>query len=216
MLDRTLGNLIWIDLEFTDLDPSRGAIMQAAMIVTRPDLTPVPPPGIEPGEGGLQYAISLDEAQVATASDWVKEHQAEHLRRSRDPEESLPVEKVEELFVAYLLACSEVPDAAPKRPILAGNSIHGDRNYLARYMPRLISLLSYRLLDVSTLKELASRWCPSLVFTKTSQTIGQWYPAEVKVEGEVHDALFDIKGSIAELAFYRQHLLAPVARPQGS
>lgn len=206
MSERTLGNLIWIDLEFTELDPSRGAIMEAAMIVTRPDLTPVPPPGIPPEVGGLRFPIALSAEQVAGASDWVKQNQKEHLARSRS-EEAIPVEKVDELFVGYLLTCCEVPDAISRRPLLAGNSVHNDRAYLIRYMPRLCELLSYRLLDVSTLKELANRWHASLEFSKNPETIRQWYPAEVSLEGAVHDALFDIKGSIAELAFYRKHFL---------
>jgi len=210
-LERTSGNLVWIDLEFTDLDPSRGAIMQAAMIVTRPDLTPIPPPGVPPEEGGLQFSISLTEEQIATASDWVKENQKEHIVECGGPN-ALPVERVEELFIAYLLVCSEIPDSVRSRPLLAGNSIHGDRNYLARYMPKLVDLLSYRLLDVSGFKELASRWAPKLEFNKNPETIRRWYPADVEVKGAVHDALFDIKGSIAELSFYREHMLVPTAR----
>jgi oligoribonuclease len=210
-LERTSGNLVWIDLEFTDLDPSRGAIMQAAMIVTRPDLTPIPPPGVPPEEGGLQFAISLSEDQISTASEWVQANQKEHIEECRGPN-ALPVERVEELFIAYLLVCSEIPDSIRSRPLLSGNSIHGDRNYLARYMPKLIELLSYRLLDVSGFKELASRWAPKLEFNKNPETIRRWYPADVEVKGAVHDALFDIKGSIAELNFYREQMFVPSAR----
>lgn len=210
-ITRTAGNLVWIDLEFTELDPSVGAIMQAAMIVTRPDLTPVPPPGIPAEIGGLQFTIEMSEEQVATASDWVKVNQKEHLTESRGPN-AVPVGQVEELFIAYLLVCSEIPDHVRARPLLAGNSVHGDRNYLARYMPKLVDLLSYRLLDVSGFKELASRWCPKLEFNKNPETIRRWYPADVEVKGAVHDALFDIKGSIAELNFYRDQLFVPAAR----
>lgn len=208
---RTAANLVWIDLEFTDLDPALGGIMQAAMIVTRPDLTPVLPPGVSPAEGGLQFTVALSPEQAERASDWVKANQKEHLERSLSPE-AMPVEQVESLFIGYLLLCSEIPDSIRSRPLLAGNSVHGDRNYLARYMPKLVDLLSYRLLDVSTFKEITSRWCPALEFTKNSETIQRWFPAEVEVKGAVHDALFDIKGSIAELNFYRENLFVPQAR----
>lgn len=211
-LPRTSGNLVWIDLEFTDLDPALGGIMQAAMIVTRPDLTPVLPPGVTPEEGGLQFTVALQPEQAERASDWVKVNQKDHLARSLSPE-AVPVEQVESLFIGYLLLCSEIPDSIRSRPLLAGNSVHGDRNYLARYMPKLVDLLSYRLLDVSTFKELTSRWCQALEFTKNADTIRRWFPTEgVEVKGAVHDALFDIKGSIAELNFYRENLFVPQAR----
>ena len=208
---RSPDNLIWIDLEFTHLDPTHGQIMQGAMIVTRADLTPLPPPGIPPETGGLLFDVHIDGETAANASEWVRANQQAQIQRSLGPE-ALPVAKVEELFLAYLLATCEVADDKARRPILCGNSVHGDRNYLARYMPKLVDLLSYRLLDVSGFKELASRWCKDLEFDKNPETIQRWYPANVKVEGAVHDALFDIKGSIAELNFYREHMFVPSAR----
>jgi oligoribonuclease len=208
---RTLQNLIWIDLEFTDLDPGQGQIMQAAMIVTRADLTPIPPPGIEAEVGGLQFDVSMTQEQADSASDWVKANQAKHLAASLAPD-ALSVANVEEFFVAYLLTCCEIPDSVPKRPLLAGNSVHADRSYLQRFMPNLTALLSYRNLDVSTLKEIAARWAPDLEFNKNPESIRKWYPADVQVKGAVHDALFDIKGSISELSFYRGRLFAEIAR----
>lgn len=209
--ERSPDNLIWIDLEFTNLEPTEGAIMQAAMVVTQGDLTPIPPPGIPSEVGGLLFDVQLSEAQAAGCSAWVKQNQADQLKRSQGPE-AVPVAKVEELFVAYLLSQCEVPENKRIRPLLAGNSVHGDARYLAVHMPKLHDLLSFRILDVTTIKELARRWCPKLEFTKNHETIRQWYPAEIKLEGEAHDALYDIKGSIAELAFYRATLFGPAAR----
>lgn len=209
--DRRSDHLIWIDLEFTTLDPAQAFIMQAAMIVTTRDLVPIPPPGIPPQQGGLLYDVFIAPEQAATASDWVRVNQAAQLARSQG-EEALPVEKVEELFLGYLLHACAVPDSKRDRPLLSGNSVHGDARLIARQMPRLDDLLSFRLLDVTSIKELARRWTPALEFHKNDDTIRRWYPGPVVLEGEAHDALYDIKASIAELNFYRHHLFAPEAR----
>lgn len=209
--DRSADNLIWIDLEFTDLDPQVGFIMQAAMIVTTKDLVPIPPAGVSAEVGGLLYDVHLTKEQAATASEWVRENQAEQLQRSQG-EEALPVAQVQDLFVDYLLSTCEVPDAIRMRPLLSGNSVHGDKKFLGQHLPRLDALLSFRLLDVTTIKEIARRWQPALEFDKHDETIKRYYPGPIELKGEAHDALYDIKGSIAELNYYRQRLFAPEAR----
>ncbi len=208
---RNAQNLIWIDLEFTNLDPAAAYIMQAAMIITTPDLVPIAPPGIPEGVGGLLYDVHLTAEQAATASDWVRQNQAEQLRRSQG-EDAMPVEKVEELFVGYLLTACEVPANKRDRPLLCGNSVHGDYRFLCRHMPQLENLLSFRLLDVTTLKEISRRWCPELEYRKTDETIKEWYPGAIELVGEAHDALYDIKGSIAELNYYRHAIFTDAAR----
>jgi oligoribonuclease len=207
---RSADNLIWIDLEFSDLDPTRGGICQASMIVTTGGLQPLPPGGIAPKVGGLLYDVRITDDQAKNASEWVKANQKDQLVRSTS-EEAFPVEIVEEFFVAYLLTTCAVPDNKALRPMLSGNSVHGDLRYIKEHMPRLDELLSFRLIDVTTLKELARRWCPKQVFSKNAETIRQWYPGEIDVVGAAHNALYDIKGSIAELAFYRKHLFGKVA-----
>lgn len=208
---RSAQNLIWIDLEFTNLDPVTAYIMQAAMIITTPDLVPITPPGIAEGVGGLLYDVHLTVEQAGTASDWVRQNQTEQLRRSQG-EEALPVDKVQELFVAYLLTACEVPSNKRDRPLLCGNSVHGDQGFITRHMPQLENLLSFRLLDVTTLKEIARRWCPDLEYRKTDETIKEWYPGKIELAGEAHDALYDIKGSIAELNYYRHTIFTNSAR----
>jgi len=209
--ERSAEHLIWIDLEFTTLDPAAGFIMQAAMIVTTRDLVPLPPPGIAPEVGGLLYDVQLSADQAATASEWVRQNQRDQLARSQG-ELAVSVDRVEDLFMGYLLHFCEVPEAIRERPLLAGNSVHGDRRYLEVHMPRLTRLMSFRQLDVTTIKELARRWAPALEFNKNAETIRRWYPSAIEVEGGAHDALFDIKGSVAELNFYRNHLFVPGAR----
>lgn len=210
-MERHAENLIWIDLEFTNLDPLEGVITQAAMIVTRADLTPIPPPGIPPAMGGLLYDVAITAEQAEAASIWVRENQVDQLERSQ-MDDALPIEKVDELFVGYLLTTCVVTENKATRPLLSGNSVHGDYRYIKRHMPKLDDLLSFRLLDVTTLKELARRWAPKLTFTKNSETIRQSYPGEVELEGAAHDALYDIKGSIAELNFYKKRLFGKPAQ----
>ncbi|MCA8925181.1 MAG: hypothetical protein KDD82_25450 [Planctomycetes bacterium] len=212
MIERSAQNLVWVDLEFTNLDPSVGFIMQAAMIVTTKDLVPIPPPGFDPTVGGLLYDVSLTPGQASTASAWVRENQADQLARSQG-EEALPIHQVEDLFIGYLLATCEIPDDKRQRPLLAGNSVHGDFGFIRRHMTRLEDLLSFRLLDVTSLKEIARRWLPKSEYVKNPATIKRWYPGEVELKGEVHDALFDIKASLAEANFYRHHLFVPECRP---
>ncbi len=212
-MERSAENLIWIDLEFTNLDPSRAFIMQAAMIVTTKELEPLPPPGVAPEVGGLLYDVQLSAEQAGTASEWVRANQADQLARSQGSD-AVPVDMVQDLFVGYLLHCCEVPDDKRLRPLLAGNSVHGDQGFIEHHMPRLAELLSFRLLDVTTIKEIARRWCPDLEFNKNDGTIRHWYPATIELAGQAHDALYDIKGSIAELNFYRHHVFAEPARPK--
>ena len=209
--DRSPNNLIWIDLEFTNLDPASGYIMQAAMIVTAPDLTPLPPPGASTEAGGLLFDLKLDATQVATASDWVRANQAEQLVRSQG-EAAVSLEDAQEQFVAYLLHTCEVPDDKRERPLLAGNSVHGDQRFILHHMPELERLLSFRLLDVTSFKEVARRWCPRYEFNKNRETIRRWFPGPITLKGDAHDALYDIKASIAELNFYRSHLFIQEAR----
>lgn len=211
MIERSATNLVWIDLEFTNLDPSKAFIMQAAMIVTTPDLVPIPPPGIAAEVGGLLYDVHLDAAQAGTASDWVKENQREQLARSQGPE-AFPLAQVQQLFVGYLLATCEVPSGKRDRPLLCGNSVHGDHAFISHHMPELEGLLSFRLLDVTTIKEIVRRWCPQHEFKKTDEAIRQWFPGKIELRGEAHDALYDIKASIAELNFYRQRVFGPDAQ----
>ena len=86
---------------------------------------------------------------------------------------------------------------ARERPVLAGNSIHQDRRFVRRYMPVLEKRLHYRMVDVSTVKELARRWYPQII-------------AKQPAKKETHRALDDIRESIDEMRFYKQHVFLPV------
>ena len=209
-------NLIWCDLEFTHLDLARTRVLQAAMLVTTPDLEPVPPrrPGANreadptPTEGpleGLNHLVRITPEEAASASDWVRANQAELLARCQT-DAALPPAEVERRMIDYLEAtCVPTGSGEESKPLLAGNTVHMDRAVLERCMPELARRLHYRLVDVSGLKELRRRWYPGVPEFEKPTMARDWLP-DLSLEGEEHDALFDVKCSLAELRYYRETL----------
>jgi oligoribonuclease len=174
--------LVWIDLEMTGLKPDIDVIIEMATIVTDVDLNVV-------SEGPV-IAINQPDPVLDSMDEWNKRtHGASGLlTRVRDSKWTMA--SAEKRTLEFLNALVE-PNSSP----MCGNSICQDRRFLARHMPTLEKFFHYRNLDVSTLKELARRWAPGIIpgFSK---------------QGE-HKALADIQESIRELAYYREHLLAP-------
>lgn len=172
--------LIWMDLEMTGLDPFTDRILEMAVIITDSQLKVV-------AEGPC-IAIRQSEEVLAAMDDWNREHHGESglIERVRFSESDEA--RAEQHALSFLqLHCQ-----AGKSP-LCGNSICQDRRFLARFMPRLEAFFHYRNLDVSTLKILAQRWAPAIVdgFKKANR----------------HEALADIRESIAELKHYRSEFL---------
>ena len=193
---------VWFDLEFTDLDPDRAQILQVAMLATDVDLQL-----LEPGDRGLNFLLQLDPA--ATVSDWVAEHLADLLDRCRSPE-ALSAQAAEARMLAYLdRVAGPRADAIDQRPVLAGNSVHNDWRLACRHYPTVMDRLHYRLLDVTTLKLHWQDWLLQPEFDKDqAQEVLAHLPFPVDaLEGRPHDAFYDILASIAELNFYRKHLL---------
>ena len=174
------GNLIWIDLEMTGLVPEQHRIIEIATIVTDSQLNVL-------AEGPV-IAVHQDESDLSIMDDWnVKQHGKSGLtQRVRDSK--LNDAAAERDTVAFLKTL--VP---PGKSPMCGNSICQDRRFLARWMPELERFFHYRNLDVSTLKELCARWAPDI--------------AKGIVKEGTHLALADIRDSIAELRYYRQHFL---------
>lgn len=199
-------NLVWCDLEFTNLELDRTRILQAAMLVTTPELEPVPPPG--GSAEGLCHFVRITPAEAELASDWVKANQGELLALCQT-EAAVPPAEVERHLLSYVEAtCGHDagPEGAPAaRPLLAGNSIHMDKAVLERCMPKLSRGLHYRLVDVSGLKELRRRWYPGVPEFDKAAMARDWLP-DLTLEGGEHDALYDVKCSLAELRYYRARL----------
>lgn len=172
-------NLIWIDLEMTGLDPEKERIIEIATIVTDSQLNIL-------AEGPV-FAIHQSDELIKKMDAWnTKQHNSSGLV-ARVKASAVTEEEAEARTLEFLR--KHVP--AGKSP-MCGNSVYQDRRFLFRYMPALERYFHYRLLDVSTLKELSKRWAPRIYsgFQKESK----------------HLALDDIRESIEELAYYRDHL----------
>jgi oligoribonuclease len=172
--------LIWIDLEMTGLDPDRDRIIEIATIVTDAHLNIV-------AEGPV-LAVHQSAETLAAMDEWNTRTHGETGLTARVKASDITEAQAEAETLAFVQR--HVP--RNKSP-LCGNSICQDRRFLYRYMPQLEQWLHYRNLDVSTIKELARRWVPSL-------------EAEFKKQN-THRALEDIRESIAELLYYREHFL---------
>ncbi len=174
-------NLVWVDLETSGIDVETKAILEVAMIITDKDLNVI--------AEGPELVIHQSDEVLENLDDWCrKQYRAsgliDEVRRS-----SISLAQAESELVSFASQYCPVR-ACP----LCGNSICFDRRFIIRYMPRLNSLLSYRNVDVSTLKELVARWHPeALIGVGNSQT-------------SKHRALSDIHESIGELLHYREIL----------
>jgi oligoribonuclease len=180
--------LVWIDCEMTGLDLGKDALIEVAALVTDPDLHVL-------GEG-VDVVIHADEAALAGMPEVVhdmheKSGLTEEVRRS-----TVTVPEAEDMIMEYITQWVPDPRSAP----LCGNSIATDRGFVARDMPRLDAHLHYRMIDVSSIKELCRRWYPRVYF-------GQ--PAK----GLAHRALADIRESIRELEYYRRTIFVPLPGP---
>ncbi len=174
------ANLVWMDLEMTGLDPDRDLIIEMATIITDSDLNVC-------AEGPV-LAIHQPEEALAAMDDWNQKHHGESGLLDRVRKSPISQLEAQAQTLAFLERHVE-PNSAP----LCGNTIWQDRRFLARHMPDLERFLHYRIIDVSSLKELVVRWRPELLagFTKANE----------------HTALADIKESIAELRYYREHFI---------
>lgn len=174
------ANLIWMDLEMTGLDPDTDLIIEMATVVTDSELKVL-------AEGPV-FAIATPEENLAAMDEWNQTHHSASGLLERVRKSTVSMLEAEAQTLAFIEAFAE-KNTAP----LCGNSIWQDRRFLTRYMPTLESYLHYRIIDVSSLKELARRWRPELLEGLTKQN--------------AHTALADIRESIAELQYYREHFL---------
>ena len=191
---------IWFDAEFTSLELDQARLLQVAVIITDTELNRIAPP-----EADLNLCIRLEEG--AEVSPWVAENLSGLVEQCRSAE-AVSIEEADRKIAALLdqycgTPCKEMSD----RPVLAGNSVHNDWFLMRRFLPLFGSRLHYRLLDVSTIKIQWQDWIGQEPFDKESvDQLNQFFPGGGIDAANAHDALFDIKASIAELAFYRSSL----------
>lgn len=173
------SNLIWLDLEMTGLDPNVDFILEIATIATDSELNIL--------AEGPTLAIYQPQSHLDGMNAWCQEHHNQSGLVKRVLQSTCSESEAEQQTLAFIR--QYIP---PNQSPLCGNSISQDRRFLKRYMPELEDYFHYRNVDVSTIKELAKRWAPKIAagFKKESQ----------------HLALADIRDSILELKYYREHL----------
>jgi oligoribonuclease len=180
--------LVWIDCEMTGLDLRRDALIEVAVVVTGADLVPV--------DAGLDVTINVPDEVLDGMVDVVRDMHDKSGLTAAVRASDTTLAQAEDHVLDYVK--KHVPD--PRTAPLCGNSIATDRGFIARDMPRLDAHLHYRMIDVSSIKELCRRWYPRAYF-------GQ--PAK----GLSHRALVDILESIRELEFYRRAIFVPLPGP---
>lgn len=174
------NNLVWLDMEMTGLEPERERIIEMAMVVTDSNLEAIAESPV--------WVVHQSDAQLDAMDDWNQKTHGGTGLIARVRASTLDEAAVEAAALAF------VREYVPERTSpMCGNSIGQDRRFMVRYMPQLEAWFHYRNIDVSTLKELCRRWSPELAkgFVKKSD----------------HTALTDIRESINELKYYREHFI---------
>ena len=171
--------LVWIDLEMTGLDIEKESIIEIATIITDGELNII--------AHGPNVAIIVDESLIEGMDEWNTTHHFESGLVDRIREQGVSLMDAEKMTLDFLKEWVD-PNTAP----LCGNSVWNDRRFLEKEMPDVAEYLHYRMIDVSTVKELARRWYPDNPEFKKKNS---------------HRALDDIRESIAELRYYRNTVL---------
>ena len=179
-LAKSEQNLVWLDCEMTGLDPEKERLIEIAVIVTGPQLTPRV-------EGPVLVIHQPDE--VLNAMDaWNKGTHGRSGLTAKVKASAVTEAQAEDEVLAFLRRY-----VGKGQSPLCGNTIGQDRRFLVRYMPRLEAFFHYRSIDVSTLKELARRWRPEVM--------------QAFKKRQLHTALADVHESIDELEHYRRHFI---------
>ncbi len=179
-LSKSDQNLVWLDCEMSGLDPEKERLLEIAVVITGPQLTP----RVE----GPVLVIHQSDAVLSAMDNWNKGTHGKSGLIDKVKASTVDEEQAQAELIAFI--GKYVPrNGSP----MCGNSIGQDRRFLVKYMPKLEAYFHYRNLDVSTLKELAKRWSPAV------------YDSFKK--HQKHTALADVHESIDELEHYRQHLL---------
>lgn len=182
--------IVWVDLEMTGLDPDRHVIVEVAALVTDAELNIL--------DDGIDLVVHATDAELAEMDDFVTEMHGSSGLTEQIKASTVTIEEAEEAVLGLVEKhCGE------HRPPLAGNSIATDRMFIRAQMPRLDAALHYRMIDVSTVKELTRRWFPKAYYNQPDK-------------GMAHRALADIVESIRELDYYRRSVFVPAPGPSSS
>jgi oligoribonuclease len=179
--------IVWVDCEMTGLDLGSDALVEIACIVTEADLTPI--------DDGISVVIKPPDEPMAAMDPFVVDMHEKSGLMVEIPD-GIGLADAADQVLTYVK--SHVPEA--RRAPLAGSTIYVDRGFLARDMPDLDAHLHYRVIDVSSIKELIKRWYPQVYYASPEKTGN-------------HRAMGDILDSIAELDYYRSTTIAPVVPP---
>ncbi len=188
MADKGLDRLVWVDCEMTGLDLHRDALIEIAALVTDSELRIL--------DEGIDLVIKAPDELLDTMQPVVQEMHAHSGLTDAVRASTVTLAEAEQLVLEHLR--THVPDA--RTVPLCGNSIATDRAFLARDMPELDGFLHYRMVDVSSIKELTRRWYPRVYFSQPQK-------------GLAHRALADIRESIRELRYYRGTVFVPPPGP---
>ena len=179
--------LVWIDCEMTGLDLALDALIEIACLVTDGELNIL--------DDGVDVIIKPPPEAVDQMSDVVREmHTRSGLLAGLG--QGITLDEAQDIVLSYI----QQHVSEPRRVPLCGNSIATDRSFIARDMPQLDAYLHYRMVDVSSIKELARRWYPRAYFASPAKQGG-------------HRALADIKESVQELRYYREAVFVPEPGP---
>ena len=182
------NRIVWVDLEMTGLDPSRHVIVEVAALVTDAELNII--------DEGVDLVVHATDAELAEMDDFVTQMHSDNGLLDDIKASTVSLAEAEDAVLGLVEKHCDPAHPAP----LAGNSIATDRTFIRAQMPRLDAALHYRMIDVSTVKELARRWFPKAYFNQ---------PAK----GMAHRALADIVESIRELDYYRRSVFVPSPGP---
>lgn len=188
MTDARKDRLVWIDLEMTGLDPATDEIVEIAAIVTDAELNEL--------DAGISLVVRPPDLAILDGMDEIVVSMHTESGLLADIPDGVPLAEAGAAVLAYVRGHVAEARQAP----LAGSSVYVDRGFLSRNLPELDEHMHYRLIDVSSIKELARRWYPRSYFNAPAKTGG-------------HRALADTRESIAELRYYRDALFVPVPGP---
>ncbi|KAK5859211.1 hypothetical protein PBY51_003294 [Eleginops maclovinus] len=175
--------MVWVDLEMTGLDIEKDKIIEMACLITDSELNIL--------AEGPNLIINQPKELLDGMSEWCKEHHGKSGLTQGVQDSKITLEQAEYEFLSFVRQHTP-PGQCP----LAGNSVHADKRFLDKFMPQFMYHLHYRIIDVSTIKELCRRW----------------YPEEYRIvphKKAAHRALDDIQESIKELKFYRANVFKP-------